>query len=64
MSVKVTNIVTGDTEEFSTMTGAARYLGVSRTTIKNIIRTLACRPAAGRAKGGKIFRDSYSIENS
>lgn len=49
VSVKV-NIVTGDTEELSTMTGAARYLGVIRTTIKNIIRS------------GKIFRDSYSIE--
>ena len=50
VSVNVTNIETGDTEQFSTMTGAARYLGVSRTTIKNIVRT------------GKIFRGSYSIE--
>jgi group I intron endonuclease len=50
VAVEVTNIKTGVTEQFSTMTNAAASLGVSRTTVKNIIRT------------GKILRGSYSIK--
>jgi group I intron endonuclease len=50
VAVEVTNIKTGETEQFTTMTDAAASLGVSRTTIKNIIRS------------GKILRGSYSIK--
>jgi len=50
LAVEVTNIQTGITEQFSTLTDAASFLGVSRTTVKNVV------------KSGKIFRDIYSIK--
>lgn len=50
MAVEVTNIKTGEIEEFSTMTDAGAALGVSRTTIKKTIES------------GKILRNSYSIK--
>jgi len=50
VAVEVTNIKTGNTEQFATMTEAGTALGVSRTTIKKIIQS------------GKILRDSYSIK--
>jgi len=50
VAVEVTNIQTGITEQFSTLTDAASFLGVSRTTVKNVV------------KSGKIFRDIYSIK--
>jgi len=48
--VEVLNIKTGGLEEFLTITEAANALGVSRTTIKNIIST------------GKVFRDNFIIK--
>jgi len=50
VAVEVTNIKTGEIEEFSTMTDAGTALGVSRTTIKKTIES------------GKILRNSYSIK--
>ena len=50
MAVEVTNIKTGEIEQFSTMTEAGAALGVSRTTIKKTIES------------GKILRDSYAIK--
>jgi group I intron endonuclease len=52
VAVEVTNIKTGEIKQFSTMTEAAAYLGVSRTTVKKTIQSR------------KIFRDSYSITGS
>lgn len=50
VSVEVTNTETGEIKQFSTMTEAGKALGISRTTIKNII------------KSGKIFRNIYIIK--
>jgi len=50
VAVVVKNIETGETEEYVTMTEAAKALNVSRTTIKNILQS------------GKIFRESYTIK--
>ena len=49
LAVIVTNIKTGEIEEFATLTEAGAALGVSRTTIKKTIGS------------GKVFRDSYII---
>lgn len=48
--VEVLNIKTGGLEEFKTITEAANALGVSRTTINNVIST------------GKVFRDNFIIK--
>jgi hypothetical protein len=50
VAVEVPNIKTGEINYFSTMTEAARALGVSRTAISKTIQS------------GKILRDSYSIK--
>lgn len=50
VSVVITNIETGVTEEFPTMTEAGAFLGVSRTTIKKVVVS------------GKVFRNSYTIK--
>jgi len=50
VAVEVTNIKTGDTVQYSTMTEAGVALGVSRTSIKKAIQL------------GKIFRDNYIIK--
>lgn len=50
VSVVITNIETGAIEEFSTMTEAGAFLGVSRTTIKKVVVS------------GKLFRNSYTIK--
>jgi len=50
VAVEVTNIVTGEIKEFSTMTAAGAALGVSRTAIKKTIET------------GKVLRNSYTIK--
>ncbi len=50
VAVEVTNIKTGETQQFATMTDAGVALGVTRTTIKKTIQS------------GKIFRNSYTIK--
>jgi group I intron endonuclease len=49
VAVMVKNIQTGETQEYSTMTEAAKALFVSRTTVKNILQS------------GKILRESHII---
>jgi group I intron endonuclease len=50
VSIEVTNIKTGEIEEFSTMTAAGAALGVSRTAIKKA------------SVSGNILRKSYIIK--
>jgi hypothetical protein len=50
VSIEVTNIKTGEIEEFSTMTAAGAALGVSRTAIKKA------------SVSGNILRKSYTIK--
>jgi len=50
VAVEIANIETGKSELFPTMTDAALALGISRTTVKNTI------------KSGKVFRNMYIIK--